>query len=75
MGDSILPKHINTLSQLFGRIMVVRNSKKELFESLKIIRDTISVLDIDGNEMIIWDTFDKLYDDFITKSGILKNKQ
>ncbi len=65
VGDSILPKHINTLSQLFGRIMVVRNSKKELFESLKTIRDTISVLDIDGNEMIIWDTFDRIYNDSV----------
>ena len=65
VGDAILPKHINTLSQLFGRIMVVRNSKVELFESLKTIRDNISVLDVDGNEMIIWDTFDKIYNDFL----------
>ena len=65
VGDAILPKHINTLSQLFGRIMVVRNSKKELFESLKTIRDNISVLDVDGNEMIVWDTYDKIYDDFV----------
>lgn len=65
VGDAILPKHINTLSQLFGRIMVVRNSKEELFASLKLIRDTISVLDNNGQEMIIWDTFDKIYDDFV----------
>lgn len=68
VGDSILPKHINTLSQLFGRIMVVRNSKEELFASLKLIRDSVSVLDNNGQEMIIWDTFDKIYDDFITES-------
>lgn len=65
VNDTILPKHINTLSQLFGRIMIVRNSKRELFESLKLIRDTISVLDSNGEEMIIWDTFDKIYNDFI----------
>lgn len=70
IGDSILPKHINTLSQLYGRIMVVRNSKKELFESLKTIRDTISVFDIDGNDMIIWDTFDMIYNDFCYKCDI-----
>lgn len=66
-GDVILPKHINTLSQLYGRVMVVRDSKEELFASLKTIRDSISVVDIDGNNMIIWDTFDKIYDDFIAE--------
>lgn len=64
-GDAILPKHINTLSQLFGRVMIVRDSREELFESLKTIRDNISVLGVDGKEMIIWDTFDKIYNDFI----------
>lgn len=66
VNDTILPKHINTLSQLFGRVMVVRDSKKELFDSLKNIRDNISVLDSNGNEMIIWDTFDQLYNDNVT---------
>ena len=64
INDTILPKHINTLSQLFGRVMVVRDSKKELFSSLKEIRDGISVLDDQGNEMIIWDTFDDIYNRF-----------
>lgn len=68
VNDTILPKHINTLSQLYGRVMVVRDSKKELFDSLKSIRDAISVLDADGNEMIIWDTFDRLYGEFCAKT-------
>lgn len=66
INDTILPKHINTLSQLYGRIMVVRESKAELFASLKKIRDSISVLDNKGHEMVIWDTFDKLYNNFIS---------
>ena len=65
VNDTILPKHINTLSQLFGRVMVVRDSKEELFSSLKEIRDSISVLDKQGNEMIIWNTFDNIYREYI----------
>ena len=63
IGDTILQKHVNTLDQLFGRVMVVADNKTELFGLLKEIRNSVSVRDIDNNEMIIWDTFDQLYDE------------
>lgn len=64
-GDTIMEKHINTLSQLYGRVMIVRDNKESLFEGLKEIREAIRIKDTEGNDMIIWDTFDKLYYDFI----------
>lgn len=66
-GDTILPKHINTLSQLYGRVMIVRNNQESLFEGLKQIRDTIMIFDKDGNDMIMWETFDNIYNENVTK--------
>ena len=63
-GDVILPQHMNTLSQLFGRIMVVKDTRSELMETLNQIRRSISILDADGKEMILWDTFDEIYQGF-----------
>lgn len=60
-GDTILDKHVNTLSQLFGRVMIVRDNKEDLFEGLKQIRDTIVVKDTEGNDMVLWETFDGIY--------------
>ncbi len=59
-GDTILPKHVNTLSQLYGRVMIVRDNKEDLIAGLKEIRNTISVKDTEGNDMILWDTFDHI---------------
>ena len=59
-GDTILPKHINTLSQLYGRVMIVRNDKEDLINGLKEIRNAISIKDTEGNDMILWDTFDHI---------------
>ncbi len=66
-GDTILPKHINTLSQLYGRVMIVRDDQKSLFEGLKQIRDTIKIYDTAGNDMILWKTFDNIYNSNVTK--------
>jgi len=60
-GDVITEKQINTLNQLFGRVMIVRNDKKQLFEGLEEIRNTISVKDVNGRDMIMWETFDDIY--------------
>ena len=64
VGDTIVPKNINTLDQLFARVMVARDSKEELMETLNAIRNTVSVKDVDGNDMIIWDTFDGIYQEY-----------
>lgn len=67
-GDEILPKHINTLDQLFGRIMVSADSKDSLWSILLSIRKTVSVKDDKGEEMIQWSTFDYLYSQFVSKN-------
>ncbi len=59
-GDTILPKHVNTLNQLYGRVMIVRDNKEDLISGLKEIRSTISVKDTEGNDMILWETFDHI---------------
>lgn len=64
--DEILPKHINTLDQLFARIMVSSSNMDDLMDILKRIRENVSVKNTDGEEMIIWDTFDEIYNEFLT---------
>lgn len=71
IGDTIQEKHINTLSQLFGRVMIVRDDKLSLFDGLNEIRKTIAVKDKEGNDMILWETFDGLYRKFITNNNNL----
>lgn len=66
-GDEITPKNINTLDQLFARIMVVCPGKTAVFESLKKIRQQLSVKDTEGNDMILWNTFDNIYNNNVTK--------
>ena len=67
VGDTIQPKHVNTLSQLYGRVMIVRDNKEELIQGLKEIRDTIKVYDTAGNDMILWNTFDNIYYNNVTQ--------
>ncbi len=59
-GHECESKHINTLDQLFARVMLVCDCEEDLFQRLKEIRDTISVVDDEGNNLIIWDTFDHI---------------
>ena len=61
VGNTITKKHLNTLDQLFARIMVVGNNKADVFEVLNEIRNTLIIKDTEGKDMIIWDTFDKIY--------------
>lgn len=64
IGDAITKNKINTLDQLYARIMVVGKEKTEIFKVLKEIRNTLKIKDTEGKDMIIWDTFDKIYCDF-----------
>lgn len=59
-GHECIQKHINTLDQLFARIMIVSETKDKLTELLLKIRDLVSVKDSKGNELINWTTFDRL---------------
>ena len=65
-GHECVQMHINTLDQLFARVMVVSETKEKMFDTLMQIRNLVSVKDIDGQEMIIWDTFDKIYNEQYT---------
>ena len=61
IGDTITPKNVNTLDQLFARIMIVSDNNTELIKTITAVRDLVSIKDEKGQEMIIWDTFDELY--------------
>lgn len=67
VGDEIMPKHVNTLDQLFARIMVSADNMNQLMAILKQIRDNTSVMNDAGEEMIIWDTFDSVYDSCLSE--------
>ena len=66
-GDTVLPKHIGTLDQLFCRIPVIVKGKDSLASIMQAIKNSLSVKDKEGNEMIIWSKFDEIYNDFILK--------
>lgn len=67
IGDSITPQKINTLDQLYARIMVVGESQEKLMNTLNEIRKKLIIEDVAGENMIIWDTFDKLYRELSSK--------
>ncbi len=67
-GDSILEKHLSTLDQLFCRIPVIVKGKDKLAEIMKIIRESLSVKDTEGKEMIIWSKFDRIYNDYLNNA-------
>ena len=60
-GHECTQKHINTLDQLFARVIVVTENEEALFNTLKSIRENVKVTDRGGNILINWTTFDKLY--------------
>lgn len=60
VGHECIQKDLNTLDQLFARIMVVSDSEQELYSRLVEIRTTVKILDSEGKDLIIWDTFDKI---------------
>ncbi len=69
-GDEVKPSYVNTLQQLYGRVMMVRDSEKELFDSLRILRESIIITDSNGNNMILWDTFDKIYRNYLNSLSL-----
>ena len=66
LGDVITKEKIGSLDQLFARIIVVAESREEMFETYHAIRNSLSIKDTNGEDMIVWDTFDKLYDEFVS---------
>lgn len=64
-GESILPKHIGTLDQLFARIPIITKGKERLSQIMLEIKQNLSVKDENGQEMIIWSKFDEIYSSYI----------
>ena len=60
VGDEMTTNKLNTLDQLFARVMVVGTSKSDLFMKLKNIRNMLSVKDAEEKDMILWSTFDRI---------------
>ena len=69
IGNTILQKHVNTLDQLFARVMVSADDEESLFDTLQAIRTIASVKNIKGEEMIIWDTYDRIYAKYKAEKG------
>lgn len=65
IGESILPKHLGTLDQLFARIPIITKGKKRLSEIMMEIKQNLSVKGKNGEEMIIWSKFDDIYNSYI----------
>ena len=65
VGSTITKKNLNTLDQLYARIMVLGNDKEDVFRVLNEIRNILKIKDTEGNDMIVWDTFDKILNAFI----------
>ena len=62
-GDTITKKKLNTLDQLLARVMVIGKNREEVVAVLGKIRNTVKVKDTEGKDMIIWDTFDRIYNE------------
>ena len=60
LGDEITTDQLNSLDQLFARIIVVADNESGLFSVLDKIRTTLSIKDVGGQDLIIWDTYDRI---------------
>ena len=59
-GHKCIPDHLNTLDQLFARVMIVSDTEEELVSALQMVRNSVSVRNELGEDLLIWDTFDSL---------------
>lgn len=59
-GHECIQQHINTLDQLFARIIVICDDEQSLFQSILKIKEIINVTDSQMDNMIIWNTFNKV---------------
>lgn len=74
-GHECIQKHINTLDQLFARVIAVSENEKDLYETVKEIRNTVKVSDKNGRDLINWTTCDKFLYDSIQGDGNYRVKQ
>ncbi len=65
VGETILPKYIGTLDQLFARIPIIAKGKERLSEIIKEIKENLSIKDENCQEMIIWSKLDEIYNNYI----------
>lgn len=64
-GGVIEQKHIGTLDQLFARIPIIVKGKDRLAEIIRIMKENVSVRNVEGEEMVIWSKLDEIYDNYM----------
>lgn len=64
-NDTILPKHIGTLDQLFARISLICEDKPSLLKAMQAIAEKIVVADSMGNNMIITSKINEIINDYM----------
>jgi len=52
-GDVVNERMLGTEAQVFSRIYIVSNEKKEIVDTVRKIRENLIILDTDGNDMIL----------------------
>ena len=60
VGHKCEQRHINTLDQLLGRVMVIGNDRQSLFHTISKIRAVVKVTDDENRDLIEWKTLDKI---------------
>ena len=68
IGNSITKKHLNTADQFYARIMVIGQNKKDICAAMNQIRNTLVVKDENNQDMIIWDSFDRIFGDYLKEA-------
>lgn len=53
VGDTVIPEWIGTEKQVLARLYLVCDSKEELAERLHYYQNNVSVIDTNGNEMLL----------------------
>lgn len=51
-GDEVLPSHIGTLQQLFGRFSFIAHSLQEAYDTITAIQNTLKVFGINGEQLM-----------------------
>ncbi len=51
VGDTLLPKHIGTLGQHFGRFTLIAEDQETIFDAVRRITNELIIKDVNGNVM------------------------
>lgn len=51
VGDTVKPEYMGTLSQHFGRLCMLADTKEEILDAVRFINETLVITDTEGNRM------------------------